>query len=61
MGVITNGNKYGVPDDLIFSFPLDIANKEWKIRDCELNDFQKAKLETSWKELLEERKMALDF
>lgn len=61
MGVISNGNQYGVPDDLIFSFPLEIANKEWKIGQYELNDMQKEKLETSWKELLGERKIALDF
>lgn len=42
MGIISNGNAYGVPDDLIFSFPLDISNNhEWKIRGYELNDFQK--------------------
>jgi len=61
MGVISNGNKYDVPDDLIFSFPLDVANGEWKVRDYELNDFQKEKLKASWEELLGERKIALDF
>lgn len=62
MGVISNGNVYGVPEDLIFSFPLDISpDGKWQARSYELNDFQKAKLEASWKELLEERKIALDF
>lgn len=63
MGVISNGNQYGVPEDLIFSFPLDVNSddKNWKIRQYELNEFQKAKLEASWKELLAERKIALDF
>lgn len=62
MGVISNGNQYGVPDDLIFSFPLEInENGVWKIKPYELNDFQKEKLETSWKELMGERKIALDF
>lgn len=62
MGVISNGNQYGVPEDLIFSFPLDVNNtSDWKIRQYELNDFQKAKLEASWTELLNERKIALDF
>ena len=62
MGVISTGNDYGVPDNLIFSFPLDI-NKEgkWNVRKYDLNDFQKAKLEASWNELLEERKIALNF
>jgi malate dehydrogenase len=39
MGVISNGNQYGVPDDLIFSFPLEIAEGQWKIRAYDLNDF----------------------
>jgi len=40
MGVISTGNEYGVPDNLIFSFPLDI-NKEgkWNVRKYDLNDF----------------------
>ena len=62
MGVITQGNKYGVPDDLVFSFPLEISpDGKWTIGEYLLNDFQKSKLEASWNELLEERKMALDF
>ncbi len=61
MGVISNGNQYGVPEDLIFSLPLDIVQGEWKARSYQLNDFQKLKLEQSWTELLEERKIALDF
>ena len=31
MGVISDGNTYGVPKDLIFSFPLVIEGGEWKI------------------------------
>jgi len=50
-----------VPDDLIFSFPLEITNGDWKICSYDLNDSQKQKLEASWKELLEERQMALGF
>lgn len=34
MGVISNGNKFGVPENLIFSFPVDITQEgQWKIRD----------------------------
>jgi len=61
MGVISNGNHYSVPEDLIFSMPVDIVQGEWKARSYQLNDFQKLKLEQSWTELLEERKIALDF
>ena len=62
MGVISNGNQYGVPHDLIFSFTLNNNNDvELTINNNSLNDFQKAKLEASWNELLDERKIALDF
>jgi malate dehydrogenase len=62
MGVISNGNTYGVPEDLIFSFPLDITSDgNWTARSYSLTDFQKGRLEASFKELLEERKIALDF
>jgi len=40
MGVISNGNAYGVPEDLIFSFPLEInADGQWKVKPYDLNDF----------------------
>lgn len=43
MGVISNGS-YGVPKDLIYSFPVSISNKQWKIVEVQLflisnNDF----------------------
>jgi malate dehydrogenase len=61
MAVISDGNTYGVPEGLMFSFPLDVNhNGEWSIRKFELNDFQKEKLTKSAEELLEERKIALD-
>ena len=61
MAVISDGNTYGVPEGLMFSFPLDVnQNGEWSIRKFELNDFQKEKLQKSAEELLEERKIALD-
>lgn len=60
MGVISDGNKYGAPEGVIFSFPLSIQNGEWKIVDgLAVNDFSKKLLEATGKELLEERKMAL--
>lgn len=30
MGVISDGS-YGLPKDLVFSLPVSISNKEWKI------------------------------
>jgi malate dehydrogenase len=61
MGVISDGNKYGAPEGLIYSFPLEILpGGTWKIVDnLAVNAFSKDKLEKTGKELLEERKMAL--
>jgi len=36
MGVISDGS-YGAPNDVIFSFPVTIENKEWKI--VQVSDF----------------------
>ena len=60
MAVISDGNTYGVPEGLMFSFPLEVNHSGvWSIKKFELNDFQKDKLAKSAEELLEERKIAL--
>lgn len=30
MGVVSDGS-YGIPKDIVFSFPVAIENKQWKI------------------------------
>jgi malate dehydrogenase len=30
MGVVSDGS-YGIPKDIVFSFPVEIQNKQWKI------------------------------
>mmetsp|Transcript_15685 Transcript_15685/g.21282 ORF Transcript_15685/g.21282 Transcript_15685/m.21282 type:complete len:80 (+) Transcript_15685:779-1018(+) len=46
MGVISDGNSYGVADDLVFSFPLTIKDGEWKIvNDLKVTEFSKQKFE----------------
>jgi malate dehydrogenase len=30
MGVVSDGS-YGIPKDIVFSFPVTIKNKQWKI------------------------------
>ena len=60
MGVITANAHYGIDTDLCFSYPVTIENGQWTIvKDIDLTQFQKDKLETSMKELQEERMMAL--
>ncbi|KAF8386753.1 mdh-1 [Pristionchus pacificus] len=59
MAVPSDGS-YGIPEGLIFSFPVTISNGEWKIvQGLELNDFAKEKIAVTTKELLEERDEAL--
>ena len=61
MGVISDGNSYGAPDGVIYSFPLAIDHKgEWKIVDgLPIDDFSKEKMAKTGAELVDERKMAL--
>ncbi|MGH0159855.1 UNVERIFIED_CONTAM: hypothetical protein FKN15_067645 [Acipenser sinensis] len=62
MGVISDGNSYEVPSDLIYSFPVVIKNKTWKIVDgLAINDFSRGKMDATAKELVEERDSALEF
>lgn len=58
MGVISDGNPYGIQSGIIFSFPVtvDPATKEWKIvPGLQWDDFAKGKIEATEKELLEEK------
>ncbi|RXM28925.1 Malate dehydrogenase, cytoplasmic [Acipenser ruthenus] len=62
MGVISDGNSYEVPRVLIYSFPVVIKNKTWKIVDgLAINDFSRGKMDATAKELVEERDSALEF
>ena len=61
MGVISDGNTYGVAPGLIYSFPLVCKNGEWEVvKGLKIDEFSKAKMQETEKELLEERKMALN-
>jgi malate dehydrogenase len=57
MGVVSDGNNYGIADGLIFSFPCRTDGKgEWSIVDgLSLSDYAKKKLETTQFELIGER------
>ncbi|KAI6174158.1 malate dehydrogenase [Aphelenchoides besseyi] len=59
MAVPSDGS-YGIPEGLVFSFPVEIQNKEWKIvQGLELNDFAKEKIRLTTDELKSERDEAL--
>ncbi|XP_010331850.1 malate dehydrogenase, cytoplasmic isoform X2 [Cebus imitator] len=62
MGVISDGNSYGVPDDLLYSFPVVIKNKTWKfVEGLPINDFSREKMDLTAKELTEEKETAFEF
>lgn len=58
MGVISDGS-YGSPQNVIFSFPVVCANKQWTIvKGLEINDFSRNKIEQTGQELTEEKEEA---
>uniref|UniRef100_A0A5F8H3U6 Malate dehydrogenase 1 n=1 Tax=Monodelphis domestica TaxID=13616 RepID=A0A5F8H3U6_MONDO len=62
MGVISDGNSYGVPEDLLYSFPVVIKNKSWKfVEGLPINDFSREKMDLTAKELSEEKETAFEF
>jgi len=59
MAIPSDGNTYGVPENLIFSFPVTIENNEYKtINGIKIEDaFTKDKIKKTTDELLQERDM----
>ena len=55
MSVPSDGS-YGVPEGIISSFPVTVADGKWSIvQGLEINDFSRGKIDASVKELLGER------
>ena len=63
IGVISDGNSYGIPEGIMYSFPCAISpGGKWKVVDgLPINEFSREKMDKTATELLEERKMALGF
>ncbi|XP_063299833.1 malate dehydrogenase, cytoplasmic [Pelobates fuscus] len=62
MGVISDGNGYGVANDLLYSFPVTIKDKTWKIVEgLKIDDFSREKMDLTAKELIEEKETAFEF
>jgi malate dehydrogenase len=56
MGVPSDGS-YGIAEGVVFGFPCRCKNGEYEIvKDLELNDFSKQRVNVSYQELLDERK-----
>ena len=55
MSVCSDGS-YGVPEGLISSFPVTVKDGQWSIvQGLDIDDFSRAKIDASFKELEEER------
>ncbi|XP_072407039.1 malate dehydrogenase, cytoplasmic-like isoform X2 [Chiloscyllium punctatum] len=60
MGVISNGNTYGVPEQLIYSFPVTVKDGSWQIvAGLRVSEVCRLRMAQSAQQLLEERKSAL--
>ncbi|XP_041037847.1 malate dehydrogenase, cytoplasmic-like isoform X2 [Carcharodon carcharias] len=60
MGVISNGNCYGIPEQLIYSFPVTVQNGRWQIvPGLSVSGATRHRMALSAQELLEEREGAL--
>lgn len=62
MAVNSDGNKYDVPEGLIYSFPVKIANGKWTIESgLAINDMSRDLMNKTAEELDAEKTMALEF
>jgi len=60
VGVCSDGS-YGIDQGLIFSYPIRSNGRDWSVvRDLELDEFSKAKVAATEKELKEEKGMVAD-
>lgn len=61
MAVYSNGNPYDVADDIIYSFPVNCKNGDYRIVEAlKINDFSRERITQSERELLEERDAVKD-
>ena len=59
MGVISDGNTYGIQDGLIYSFPVTCSKGKWKIVEgYEISKFSSEMMKATEKELIEEKTQA---
>ncbi|MFZ7128012.1 MAG: malate dehydrogenase [Desulfobacterales bacterium] len=61
MGVYSAGNSYGIDPDIIYSFPIQCENGEWKeISGLQVSDFSAERMRLTEKELLDEKAAIAD-
>ena len=62
MGIVSDGS-YGVPEGIVYSFPVTIgADRQYSIvQGLQIDDFSREKMDLTGKELLNERQDAFSF
>jgi malate dehydrogenase len=61
MGVWSEGNSYGIANDLIYSFPVSVKNGEWNfVNGLKVDDFSRELLKKTEAELTEEKVIAIE-
>lgn len=63
MGVVSDGNTYGIPEGIVYSFPVSTKpGGTWEIVEgLTISDFAREKMDATAKELVEERDVASEF
>ena len=55
MAVVSDGS-YGIPEGLVYSYPVTTSNGEWEIvQGLEIDDFSRSRMDATASELVEER------
>jgi malate dehydrogenase len=53
---VRSDDSYGIPEGLIYSFPVTTSNGEWEIvQDLPIDEFSRARMDATAQELIEER------
>ena len=59
MGVYSDGNTYGIPEGLVYSFPVTCEAGTWSVvENLPVDAFSREKMDTTAAELVEEKQIA---
>ncbi len=63
MGLFTDRSLYGIPEGIVYSFPVTISSggEVSIVEGLEISDFAREKMDITAKELLEEKELAMQF
>lgn len=63
MGVCTDGSPYGIPEGIVYSYPVSISTDgEWKIVEgLSIDDFSRERMDATASELLQEKESCQSF